>query len=238
MVTILPKGKFIVEWVWGNYVIGEPTLRRFFVVHYLLPFVIAGVSAIHLFLLHNEGSNNPVGSDFDGDNVLFYPYFVYKDIMAFSIFLLVFACFVFFIPEYLNHPDNYVRANSIETPRHVVPEWYFLPFYAILRSIPHKTGGILAMFGSILVLFLIPFTSVSTIRNITYKIIFKFFFWLFVVDCLVLLWVGAANIEYKRYLFIGQAATICYYIFFIFILPVVSEFDKYFIDVNVVNESL
>jgi quinol-cytochrome oxidoreductase complex cytochrome b subunit len=227
MVTILPKGQLIAEWIWGGYVIKEPTLRRFFVIHYLLPFIIAAFSLVHLALLHKEGSNNPIGSDFDGDNVPFYPYFVLKDLFAFSVFLAVFGYFLFFNPEYLNHPDNYVRANPLKTPLHVVPEWYFLPFYAILRGIPHKTGGILAMFGSIVVLLTIPFTNTSIIRNTTYRPIFKLFFWLFVVDCGILLWVGAMDIKYKRYLVISQIATIYYFLFFLVLLPVCGKVELF-----------
>jgi ubiquinol-cytochrome c reductase cytochrome b subunit len=235
MVTILPKGQLIAEWIWGGYVIKEPTLRRFFVIHYLLPFIIAALSLVHLALLHKEGSNNPIGSDFDGDNVPFYPYFVLKDLFAFSVFLALFGYFIFFNPEYLNHPDNYVRANPLKTPLHVVPEWYFLPFYAILRGIPHKTGGILAMFGSIVVLLTIPFTNTSIIRNTTYRPIFKLFFWLFVVDCGILLWVGAMDIKYKRYLFISQIATIYYYLFFLVILPVCGKVELFILK-NIKNK--
>ena len=176
MVTVIPiAGKPIVEWLWGGYTVGGPTLNRFYSVHYVLPFVIAGVSMIHIALLHKEGSNNPVGSD-TSDILPFYPYFFVKDIFALSCFLWVFAWFVFYYPNYLNHPDNYIPADPLETPAHVVPEWYFLVFYAILRSIPHKAGGILAMVSAILVLFLIPFSSNSYIRNTTFRPIFKFFF--------------------------------------------------------------
>jgi quinol-cytochrome oxidoreductase complex cytochrome b subunit len=236
MVTILPKGKLIAEWIWGGYVIKEPTLRRFFVIHYLLPFIIAAFTIVHLALLHKEGSNNPIGSDFDGDSVPFYPYFVLKDLFAFSVFLAVFGYFIFYNPEYLNHPDNYVRANPIKTPLHVVPEWYFLPFYAILRGIPHKTGGILAMLGSILILLTIPFTNTSIIRNTTYRPLFKLFFWVFVVDCGILLWVGAMDIKYKRYIFISQVATVYYFLFFLVILPLCGKIE-FFLLKNIKNKN-
>lgn len=227
MVTILPKGQLIAEWLWGGYVIKDPTLRRFFVIHYLLPFIIIGVSIVHLALLHKEGSNNPIGSDFNGDIISFYPYFLIKDLFAFSIFLLVFAYFIFYNPEFLNHPDNYIRANPIKTPLHVVPEWYFLVFYAILRGIPHKTGGILAMFGSIIVFLTIPFTNSSNIRSTNYRPIFKLFFWIFVADCVILLWVGAMDIKYKKYLLISQIATVYYYLFFLIILPISGKIETF-----------
>jgi ubiquinol-cytochrome c reductase cytochrome b subunit len=230
MVTILPKGQLIAEWIWGGYVIKDPTLRRFFVVHYLLPFLTVAVSIIHLILLHKEGSNNPLGTDYYGDYVSFFPFFLVKDSFAFSIFLIVYGNFIFYNPEYLNHPDNYVRANPIKTPLHVVPEWYFLVFYAILRGIPHKTGGILAMFGSILILLIIPFNNTSTIRSTNYRPFFQIFFWLFVADCGVLLWVGAMDIKYKKYLIISQMATVYYYLFFVFILPISGKFEYFLLN--------
>jgi quinol-cytochrome oxidoreductase complex cytochrome b subunit len=138
-----------------------------------LPFIIAGLTVFHLALLHKNGSNNPIGFDSNTDNITFYPYFLAKDVFAFCCFLIFFALFLFYFPNILNHFDNYIRANPLETPAHVVPEWYFLPYYAILRSIPHKTGGILAMVGSILVLLVIPFINTSEVRNTTYRPLFK-----------------------------------------------------------------
>lgn len=226
MVSILPKGQLIVEWLWGGFVIKDPTLRRFFVIHFLLPFLIIALILIHLILLHNIGSNNPIGSDFTGDFISFYPYFAIKDLFAFSVFLLVFGYFVFYNPEYLNHPDNYVKADSMKTPLHVVPEWYFCVFYAILRGIPHKTIGILAMFGSIIILLLIPFINQSIIRNTSYRPIFQIFFWLFLIDCIILLWVGAMDIKYKRYLILSQFGTIYYYLFFIIFLPFSGKIER------------
>jgi quinol-cytochrome oxidoreductase complex cytochrome b subunit len=232
MVTVLPKGQAIAEWLWGGFVIKDPTLRRFFVIHYLLPFLIVGFSIVHLALLHKEGSNNPIGFDFNGDILPFYPYFVIKDVFAFACFLLFFGYFVFYNPEYLNHPDNYVKANPMKTPLHVVPEWYFLVFYAILRGIPHKTGGILAMFGSIIILLTIPFTNTSIIRSTNYRPMFKLFFWLFVADCIILLWVGACDIKYKRYVLISQIGTIYYYLFFILFLPISGKIELFLLKQN------
>ena len=196
MVTAVPvAGQPLVQWLWGGYTVGNPTLNRFFSIHFFLPFLIAGVSLIHLALLHKVGSNSPLGSDTGVDDLPFYPYFAVKDAFAFFCFMLFFAVFVFYFPNVLNHPDNYIPADPLQTPAHVVPEWYFLPFYAILRSIPHKVGGILAMLGAILVLLLIPYTNTSYIRNTTYRPIFKFCFWLFFADFLILTWVGQKPVK-------------------------------------------
>lgn len=229
MVSILPKGQLIVEWLWGGFVIKDPTLRRFFVVHFILPFIIIGICLVHLALLHKVGSNNPIGSDYKGDFVSFYPYYAVKDMLAFSLFLIIFCYFIFYNSEYLNHPDNYIKANPMKTPLHVVPEWYFLVFYAILRCIPHKTIGILAMFGSIVILFFIPFINQSIIRSTLYRPIYQLCFWLFIIDCIILLWIGAMDIKYKRYLIISQFATIYYYLFFIFLLPISGRIERLFL---------
>lgn len=164
MVTAIPiAGQPIVQWLWGGYVVANPTLNRFFSIHFFFPFLIAGVSLIHLSLLHQKGSNSPIGSDIGTDNVAFYPYFLYKDLFALSFFLLFFSIFIFYYPNLLNHPDNYIPADPLQTPAHVIPEWYFLPFYAILRSIPHKAAGIICMGLSILVLLGIPIINTSYI---------------------------------------------------------------------------
>ena len=226
MVTILPGGVTIMEWLWGGYVIREPTLRRFYTIHFLLPFIIAGMTFIHLVLLHEVGSTSPIGSDTGIDDATFYPYFVLKDLFAFTIYLLVFQILVGYFPNLLNHPDNYIRADYYETPKHVVPEWYFLPFYAMLRSIPHKTGGILCMFGSIAVLFIIPFINTSKIRNTTYRPIFKFFFWVFVGDFVFLTWLGQRPIK-DYYAQIGRYATILYFAFFLIFLPISGKIEYY-----------
>ncbi len=216
MVTAIPiAGQPIVQWLWGGYTVGNPTLNRFFSIHFFLPFLIAGVCLIHLALLHKEGSNSPIGSDTGVDDVPFYPYFFAKDVFALSCFLLFFAFFVLYFPNVLNHPDNYIPADPLQTPAHVVPEWYFLPFYAILRSIPHKAGGIIAMGAAILILLVIPFTNTSYIRNTTYRPIFKFFFWLFIADYVILTWVGQQSVR-NAFIFVDQVATFYYFFFFVF----------------------
>lgn len=227
MVTIIPvAGKAILQWFWGGYTISNPTLNRFYSIHYVLPFVIAGLTFIHLALLHKVGSSSPIGSDTGVDDISFYPYFVYKDLFAFSCYLLVFAFFVFYFPNALNHPDNYIPADPYETPPHVVPEWYFLPYYAILRSIPHKSAGIIAMGGSILVLLVIPFLNTSEIRNTTYRPIFKIFFWLFMVDFYLLTWVGQKPMK-NSYILLGQIATVYYFIFFLILIPVIGKVESF-----------
>jgi len=164
MATAIPiAGKYIVQWLWGGFTVDNPTLNRFFSLHFTFPFVIVALSIIHLAFLHKQGSTNPISSESGVDDIYFYPYFFSKDLFAFSCFLVFFAIFVFYFPNLLNHPDNYVCADPLETPAHVVPEWYFLAFYAILRSIPSKAGGILAMGGSILVLLIIPFINSSDV---------------------------------------------------------------------------
>lgn len=229
MVTAIPvAGKPIVQWLWGGYTVANPTLNRFYTLHFVLPFVIAGVTLIHLALLHKVGSSSPIGSDTGVDDVPFYPYFFSKDLFAFSVYLLVFGIFVFYFPNVLNHPDNYIPADPLHTPAHVVPEWYFLPYYAILRSIPHKAGGIVAMLGSLLVLFLIPFTNTSEIRNTTYRPIFKIFFWLFIADFIVLTFIGEKPVR-DAYIFTGQVATFYYFLFFFVLIPVVGKVEFFLV---------
>lgn len=226
MVTAIPiAGKPIVQWLWGGYTVANPTLNRFYSIHFVLPFIIAGITLIHLALLHKVGSNNPIGSDAGIDDIPFYPYFVVKDIFAFTVYLLVFATLVFYFPNILNHPDNCIPADPLQTPAHVVPEWYFLPYYAILRSIPHKAGGIVAMLGSILVLLLIPYINTSDIRNTTYRPIFKFFFWLFVADFIILTWVGQKPVK-DAFILTGQIATVYYFAFFLIIIPLVGKIES------------
>jgi ubiquinol-cytochrome c reductase cytochrome b subunit len=232
LVTVIPlAGQPIVEWLWGGYTVNNPTLNRFFSMHFTLPFVIAGLTLIHLSLLHKEGSNSPIGSDTGVDDIPFYPYFFAKDLFAFFCFLFVFAFFVFYFPNVLNHPDNCIPADPLKTPAHVVPEWYFLPFYAILRSIPHKAGGITAMGGSIIVLFLLPFIYSSEIRNTTYRPIFKFFYWLFVTDFIMLMWLGQKPVT-DTYVIAGQIATLYYFIFFTFGISLIGKIESKLVTYN------
>jgi ubiquinol-cytochrome c reductase cytochrome b subunit len=226
MVTALPiGGTTVVQWLWGGYTVNNPTLHRFYSIHFFLPFVIAALSLIHLALLHKEGSSSPIGSDTGVDDIPFYPYFVTKDAFAFFSFLLVFATFVFYFPNTLNHPDNYIPADPLHTPAHVVPEWYFLPYYAILRSIPHKALGILAMGGAIVVLFIIPFIYNSEVRNTTYRPLFKICFWIFVSDFILLTWIGQKPVR-DTFIYAGQIATVYYFGFFTVLIHVVGKIES------------
>ena len=221
--TAIPvAGKAIVDWLWGGFTVSNPTLNRFFSLHFFLPFIIAGVTICHLALLHKDGSNNPLGiSDCNVEKIPFYPYFFLKDLFAFYCFLFFFGILVFYFPNTLGHPDNYIQANPMHTPPHIVPEWYFLPFYAILRSIPDKFGGVAAMGGSILILFIIPFINTSQIRSTKFRPLFKFFYWLLVADFIILGWVGQKPVT-AIYVLIGQIATFYYFLFFIFLIPFIG----------------
>nr|QYC61813.1 apocytochrome b [Paralia sulcata] len=224
--TAIPLvGNSIVEWLWGGFTVDNATLNRFFSLHFFLPFIIAGLSLLHLALLHKDGSNNPLGVDSSVDKVPFYPYFFVKDLFAFFIFLTFFCILIFYFPNLLGHPDNYIPADCLQTPPHIVPEWYFLPFYAILRSIPDKLGGVAAMGGSLIVLFLIPFINTSEIRSTTFRPIFKIFYWLLVADFLILGWVGQKPVK-DTYIFIGQVATVYYFLFFAVLIPIIGNFES------------
>jgi len=182
-------GNVIVDWLWGGFTVGNATLNRFFSLHFFLPFVLAGLSIVHLALLHKDGSSNPLGIDSHVDKISFYPYFFVKDLFAFFYFLFFFCVFIFYFPNALGHPDNYIPADPMQTPPHIVPEWYFLPYYAILRSIPDKLGGVLAMFSSLIVLLFIPFINTSDIKSTNFRPLFKIFYWLTVTNFLLLGWI-------------------------------------------------
>ena len=218
-------GSSIVEWLWWGFSVGNATLNRFYSLHYLMPFLITGLVIIHLSLLHKDGSNNPLGINTNADTVPFYPYYYVKDLFAFLIFVLLFSFFVFFYPNALGHPDNYIPANPLSTPAHIVPEWYFLPFYAILRSIPDKLGGVVAMISAILVLLLIPFTNTSKIRSTTFRPIFGLVYWFLVSDFLLLGWIGQKPVE-SPYIEVGMFATAFYFCFFVFFIPMIGLIES------------
>lgn len=229
LATAIPiVGQPIVDWLWGGFTINNATLNRFFSLHFLFPFLIAGLSLVHLALLHKDGSNNPLGVDTSVDKVPFYPYFIVKDLFAFFVFLSVFAIFVFYFPNAMGHPDNYIPANPMITPAHIVPEWYFLPFYAILRSIPDKLGGVAAMGGALMVLFLIPFTNTSEIRSTTFRPLFKIFYWLLVADFFILGWIGQKPVK-TTFVVAGQIATVYYFFFFLILVPLLGIVESYLI---------
>jgi ubiquinol-cytochrome c reductase cytochrome b subunit len=221
-------GKDIVDWLWGGFAVDNPTLNRFFSLHFTMPFVIVGAVLIHLILLHEVGSTNPLGITLKTENVPFYPYFYTKDLFGLMVLLFVFFIFVFYYPNTLGHPDNYIEANPMKTPLHIVPEWYFLPFYAILRSIPNKIGGVIGMFGSLIVMLTIPFTNSSEIRSTAFRPIFKVCYWLLVVAFFLLGWVGQMPVEYP-YTEIGVVSMIYYFFFFIVIIPFLCKFETFLI---------
>ena len=210
-------GGSIVDWLWGGFSIDNPTLNRFYSFHFLLPFVIAGLAGLHLVLLHNVGSNNPLGVVSSLSLIPFYPYLYIKDVFAFMCFLVFFSFFVFFKPNYLGHPDNYILGNPMVTPAHIVPEWYFLPFYAILRSIPDKLLGVLAMGASLVVLLVLPFVSQVQIRSTFFKPYFKYLYYFFSFNFLLLGWIGQKPVE-DPYIQVGLCATILYFFILFFIM--------------------
>jgi ubiquinol-cytochrome c reductase cytochrome b/c1 subunit len=216
-------GETVVTWLWGGYAVGNPTLQRFFSLHYLLPFVIVGVVVLHIWALHVAGQNNPTGIDPKSgqDTVPFTPHATIKDGFMVMLFCLFFAWFVFYVPNYLGHADNYIPANPGVTPAHIVPEWYYLPFYAILRAIPNKLAGVIAMFGSILLLAFLPWLDTSRVKSATYRPLYKQFFWVFVLVCLGLGWLGSRPAE-GGYVIAARILTAYYFIHFLIILPLLG----------------
>src|SRR6185437_7186038 len=226
-------GGDIVAWLWGGFAVGNPTLNRFYSLHYLLPFVILGVVVLHLIALHQHGSNNPLGIDRKGpqDSIPFHPYYTIKDMFGLGVFLIIYCVFIFYLPNALGDTQNYVQANPLQTPPEIVPEWYFLPFYAILRSVPDilfipaKLAGVLCLFGAIAVLFFLPWLDTSRVRSARFRPIYKWVFWLLVLDVLALGVVGAHRPE-GWYIVIGRVATLYYFIHFIVLFPVIGWLER------------
>ena len=221
-------GESITSWLWGGYAVGSPTLTRFYSLHYLMPFLIFGLVILHIWALHIPGNNNPVGIDIkkpSKETVPFHPYIVIKDFYALLIFLIIFSGFVFFVPNVLGHPDNYIEANPMVTPSHIVPEWYLLPFYAILRSVPDKLGGVVVMFAAVFILMFLPWLDTSKVRSAVFRPLYKVFFWILVIDVIVLGYIGAKPPE-GMYLIIGRISTIYYFVHFIVIMPLLGFKEK------------
>jgi ubiquinol-cytochrome c reductase cytochrome b subunit len=218
-------GSSIVEWLWGGFSVGNATLNRFFSLHYLLPFIITGLVIIHLALLHKDGSNNPLGIHSNVDVVTFYPYFYVKDLLAFLTLIFIFGFFIIYYPNLLGHPDNYIPANPMSTPAHIVPEWYFLPFYAILRSIPDKLGGVVAMVSAILILLVLPFSNTSKVRSTEFRPIYAIGYWFLVSDFLLLGWIGQKPVE-SPYIEVGMLATLFYFLYLMFIIPALGIIEE------------
>ncbi|MGE5504004.1 MAG: cytochrome b [Actinomycetota bacterium] len=226
-------GDYIVTLLWGGFSVDNPTLNRFFALHYLLPFVIFALVFVHVWALHTVKSNNPLGIDIKGpqDTIPFHPYYTIKDLFGIGVFLMFYMAFVFWAPNFFGEPDNYIPANPMVTPPHIVPEWYYLPFYAILRAftmdiwfIPAKLQGVVAMFSAILILFALPWLDTSKVRSAKFRPLYKQFFWLFVVDCLVLGYVGGKPAE-GVLITIGQLATAYYFFHFLVLMPLLGKLE-------------
>ena len=227
-------GQGIVTFLWGGFTVGDPTLHRFYALHYLLPFIILAVVLLHLVALHRFGSNNPLGIDMKGpqDSIPFHPYYTVKDLFGLCVFLLIYAFFVFYAPNFFITPDNYIPANPMQTPNHIVPEWYLLPYYAILRSItfsilgiPAKLLGVMFSFGSLFLLFIVPWLDTSPVRSSRFRPIYKWLFWVLVVDVFALGWVGA-NPPQGIVVTVGQIATLYYYVHFLILLPLIGKIER------------
>jgi ubiquinol-cytochrome c reductase cytochrome b/c1 subunit len=234
-------GESVVTWLWGGFSVGNPTLNRFFALHYLLPFVLVGLVGLHIWALHVTGNNNPKGIDVKSpqDTVPFHPYYTVKDAFALMLFCLFYGLWVFYHPNYLGHPDNYIEANPMSTPAHIVPEWYFLPFYAILRSIPDKLMGVLAMFGAIAVLFVVPWLDTSKVRSATFRPLYKQFYWVLGFVAVLLGYLGAQNPDMPFFgghadadhpalisnMLVGQLATAYYFLHFLVIMPILGKIE-------------
>ena len=221
-------GESITTWLWGGYSVDNPTLNRFYSLHYLLPFLIFGLVVLHIWALHIPGNNNPLGIDVkknSNETMPFHPYMVMKDLLALLLFIIVFLWFVFFAPNVLGHPDNYIEANPLVTPAHIVPEWYLLPFYAILRAIPSKLGGVIFMFAAIFILMLLPWLDTSKVRSAFFRPVYKKLFWVLFFTVILLGYLGAKPPE-GIYLILSRLATTYYFIHFLLILPILGRYEK------------
>nr|AIN78530.1 cytochrome b [Schiffornis turdina] len=218
-------GQTLVEWAWGGFSVDNPTLTRFFALHFLLPFIIASLTFIHLTFLHETGSNNPLGIPSNCDKIPFHPYFSMKDVMGIIILLLPLMSLALFAPNFLGDPENFTPANPLVTPPHIKPEWYFLFAYAILRSIPNKLGGVLALAASVLILFLAPFLHVSKQRAMTFRPLSQSLFWVLVANLLILTWIGSQPVEHP-FIIIGQLASLTYFMILLILFPIIASLEN------------
>jgi ubiquinol-cytochrome c reductase cytochrome b subunit len=223
-------GTPLVEFLWGGFAVDNATLNRFFSLHYLLPFVLLGLVLLHIAALHQEGSSNPLGlHGNDIDKIDFYPYFYVKDLFGFMVFTVFFSYFLFFDPNVLGHPDNYIAANPMVTPAHIVPEWYFLPYYAILRSIPDKLGGVIAMGASLVSLALLPLVNTSNVRSSFFRPFHRWSFWIWLGNAFILGWIGGNPVE-DPYILIGQGATLLYFGYLFAAIPALGIIERVLIE--------
>ena len=225
-------GQDIVEFLWGGFSVNNATLNRFFALHFVLPFVLAALVLMHLIALHDSaGSSNPLGVSGNYDRIPFAPYFIFKDLITIFLFIVVLSIFVFFMPNVLGDSENYVMANPMQTPPAIVPEWYLLPFYAILRSIPNKLLGVIAMFSALLIILALPFTDLGRSRGLQFRPISKMFFFIFVANFLILGQLGAKHVE-SPFIEFGQISTVLYFSHFLIIVPLVSLLENSLIELH------
>nr|ALO20764.1 cytochrome b [Staurostoma mertensii] len=221
-------GNDIVQWIWGGFSVSNATLNRFFSLHYLFPFVLAGLIIVHLVLLHETGSNSPVGLNPNSDKVPFHIYFTTKDVYGFVLLAILISVLVFYVPNLLGDPENFIKANPLVTPLHIMPEWYFLFAYAILRAIPNKLGGVIALVLSIVILVILPYVHTSKLKGLTFRPIAKIFYWIFMANFVLLTWIGSKPVE-EPFILIGQISSIAYFSYFLICIPILGYIENYLI---------
>lgn len=231
MLSAIPWiGQDFVEFVWGGFSVNNATLNRFFSLHFVLPFVLAALAVMHMITLHQHGSSNPLGISSNADKIPMHPYYLFKDLVTIFLFFLLLALFVFYMPNALGHSDNYIPANPMQTPPSIVPEWYLLPFYAILRSIPNKLLGVVGMLGSLLILLAMPILDTSRVRGSQFRPLMRFAFWAFVTDFFLLMYLGSQHAE-EPFITVGAIATVFYFAWFVVVVPVVGIVENTLMDI-------